>query len=134
MSAHHTEAIQEFTKRLMSYCEATLIVSPNLSFKDSMPETNHQILIVTNGPSTYSSEEFSGYINKLQLSGKSNLHVFIGFSDDDIYNALSYDSPLFPADYISITKSSLSAETLSVLFFEQLYRAYTILQGKTYHK
>lgn len=134
LSQNHNLAIDEFKKRLSAYCETTLHSTLSLELSSDTSSNNHLFIIVENGCSTFSSEEFARQLNTLQLTGKSTIHVFIGYEDFVCYETLSkladYDTPL----HMSISNSSLSSGTKALLFYEQLYRAYTILQGKTYHK
>ncbi len=134
ISKNHLLAIEEFQKRLSAYCETTLYPTTSLSFpKDRNPNNNH-FVYVQSTPSTHSSEEFSEYIKTLQNSGVSNIHILIGYSKDAFYSFVAHITNYNIPTYISLTNSALSAETKTLLFFEQLYRGYTILQGKTYHK
>lgn len=131
---NYQEAVSEFTKRLSAYCDITLHPDNSLQFPKDIKPGNHQFFQVVSGPSTYSSEEFAKKIAMLQQSGKSNIHILIGFTEEECINALSTLSGCgFPGRF-SLTKCSLPAETLTLLLYEQLYRGYTILQGKTYHK
>ncbi len=129
-----TLAIEEFKKRLSAYCETTLHISPVFTLPKDIHTKNHQFIIIQTGTSTYSSEQFAKELNTLQLNGKSTIHVIIGYDDkscyEQIYQLEHFDTPM----HLSLTNSSLSNETKTLLFCEQLYRAYTILQGKTYHK
>lgn len=134
ISENYKAAISEFEKRLSAYCDIHIHESLTLSFSKETSKTNHHFLFLKEGPSTYSSEEFAVFLQDLQLSGKSMVHVIIGFSEEELYEALNaltdYDVPF----YLSLTRCSLSVSTRTLLFYEQLYRGYTILQGKTYHK
>lgn len=134
MDSCHRNAICEFKKRLSAYCNTTLHASPSLNIPKDITESNHVFLFIKTGPSTYSSEEFADYLKDIQHTGKSILHIFIGYSENNFYDAIaSLPENMFPMT-LSLTRSNLSKETLTLLFYEQLYRAYTILQGKTYHK
>ena len=126
------KAIDEFEKRLSAYCETQMIVSNILSFPKDLKENNHCFVYISKSNSTFTSIEFANYIDSVSQSGKSNLHVIIGFEEYTVYEALSALSVV--PENISLTKTALSNETLSLMFLEQLYRGYTILQGKTYHK
>lgn len=134
INTNHRLAIEEFTKRLSAYCETTLHTSPILVLPRDIHAKKHHFVIIQTGISTYSSEEFSIQLHSLQLNGKSTIHILIGYDDSTCYEQLcqldGYDVPL----YLSLSNSALSNETKTLLFYEQLYRAYTILQGKTYHK
>lgn len=134
INTNHSLAIQEFKKRLSAYCEITLHQNLSISFPKDIHSRNHYFIFLQSGVSSLSSEEFANCIHTLQHTGKSTIHVVIGYDENTFYTALSsipnYDAPL----YISLTCSNLSNETKTLLFYEQLYRGYTILQGKTYHK
>lgn len=131
ISSFHQEAISEYTKRLSPYCDMHFILSPKEFVPDNFTESNHAIIILKRAASTFSSEEFASYLQKYELSGKSNLHIYAGYTEDEIYSAFSSQNRI---PTLSITKSGLSNETVCTLLYEQIYRAYTILQGKTYHK
>lgn len=131
---NHREAIAEFEKRLSAYCETDIEVRTSLSFAREVSGLNHHFIYVNNGPSTYSSEEFADFVKELQLSGKSKVHIIIGYTEEELYEALNMVTDYEMPKYISLTRCSLSLKTQTLLFYEQLYRAYTILQGKTYHK
>lgn len=134
MAQNHLLALDEFKKRLSAYCDISLHTSTSLLFQKELNRHNHQFVYIQNGVSSYSSEQFSEYINNLQLGGKSTVHVVIGFSEVAFYEALSNLTDYATPDYFSLTSCNLSTATKTLLFYEQLYRGYTILQGKTYHK
>lgn len=131
---NYQDAISEFTKRLSAYCDTTFLLQKNLYFPRDLTSNNNQFFQMVPGPSTYSSEEFARVIDSLQQSGKSNVHIIIGFSEEELYNALPALSDDTSPVRFSFTKCQLPAATLALLFYEQLYRGYTILHGKTYHK
>lgn len=134
LNENHILAIDEFKKRLSAYCETTLHTSLSITLNSDVSSNNHLFVIVGNGPSTFSSEEFAKQLNSLHLTGKSTIHVFIGYDENLCYNSLSKLTSLDIPMHMSISNSMLSSETKTLLFYEQLYRAHTILQGKTYHK
>ncbi len=131
ISPLHRETILEYKKRLSSYCDIHLVLSPRKLIPDNYTERNHEILLIEKGTSTYSSEEFASYLQKYEHSGKSNLHIYIGYPEAEIRSAFSSQKEY---STLAITKSDMSNETLCAIIYEQIYRAYTILQGKTYHK
>ncbi|MCM1178795.1 MAG: 23S rRNA (pseudouridine(1915)-N(3))-methyltransferase RlmH [Clostridium sp.] len=134
LSKNHKAAIAEFEKRLGSYCDITKSMTTTLSLPKEIIKENHHIIFLCDGPSTYSSDEFARYLQCLFLKGASVFHVLIGFSQAEAYKAVLSVSKEAAPDHLSLSRSSLSTETATLLFYEQLYRAYTILQGKTYHK
>ena len=134
MDICHQNAIHEFEKRLSAYCNTTLHLTLSLSFPKDTKENNHLFLYISTGPSTYSSEEFADFLKNIQHSRKSFVHIIIGYSESTLYDALKALPDNISPLTLSLTRSSLSYETITLLFYEQLYRAHTILQGKTYHK
>ena len=132
-NGNYQDAIKEFTKRLSAYCDITFHPGTTLTFPNDCNANNHQFIRITNGISSYSSEEFAGYIQTLQQSGKSTVHIVIGYSKEIFQNAMTNFTDC-KCEYFSITNNSLPSKTITLLLYEQLYRGYTILQGKTYHK
>lgn len=73
---------------------------------------------------------FSEFLRKKTIKGLKNL-VFIiggayGFSDA-IYNSVS------KKNIISLSKMTFSHQMVRLIFYEQVYRAFTILRGEPYH-
>lgn len=128
----HLDAIKEYTKRLSSYCKIQINANAKKIKPDNFSPGNHQIWLITKSPSTYSSEEFANFMKTMEASGKSNVHIYIGYEEETIMDA--YSSTEVKMHILSLSNSDLSNQTLCVLFVEQLYRGYTIIQGKTYHK
>lgn len=76
----------------------------------------------------FTSIEYSNYIQKRMLSGAKKV-VFViggpyGFSQD-VYNRAN--------DKISFSKMTFNHEMIRLIFTEQLYRAYTIINHEPYH-
>ncbi len=85
------------------------------------------VLLDENG-TTYSSELFAEYINSKMISGIKRL-VFIvggpyGFSNE-VYKIANQK--------ISLSKMTFSHQMVRLIFIEQLYRAFTILNNEPYH-
>lgn len=134
ISSNHRAAIAEFEKRLTAYCNTTLLCETKPSFPNDIKKESHQILYICDGPSTYSSEYFANYIEQLQAKGITALHVLVGYTKAALLEILESLPDTKKLDTISISRFHLPTETNTLLFYEQLYRGYTILQGKTYHK
>ena len=76
----------------------------------------------------YTSSEFARWIGKKQLSGKKSWVFLIGGAygfDDKIHKRSN--------EKLSLSKMTFSHQMIRLLFLEQLYRAYTILNGEKYH-
>lgn len=134
ISDTHLMAMQEFQKRLSPYCETSLLTAKTPLVPHGINTDNCYFLVHKSGKSSYSSEIFAKKINDLLLSGKSHIFVYIGFSDSLIYEHLSSFMVADRLQNFSLTICDLCPETMALLFYEQLYRGFTILQGKTYHK
>ena len=75
------------------------------------------------------SEEFAGMIDNFGLSGKSEIAFVIGSS-----YGLSEEFKK-SADYrLSISKMTFPHQLMRVILLEQLYRAFSIMNGGKYHK
>lgn len=76
----------------------------------------------------FSSVEFSSWIQKRMLSGTKRL-VFViggpyGFSEP-VYRRANWK--------ISLSRMTFSHQMVRAIFLEQLYRAFTIINGEPYH-
>lgn len=76
----------------------------------------------------YTSMQYSSYIQKRMLSGAKKV-VFViggpyGFSQE-VYDRAN--------DKISLSKMTFNHEMIRLIFTEQLYRAYTIINHEPYH-
>ena len=76
----------------------------------------------------YTSMQYSSYIQKRMLSGVKKV-VFViggpyGFSQE-VYDRAN--------DKISFSKMTFNHEMIRLIFTEQLYRAYTIINNEPYH-
>ena len=76
----------------------------------------------------YTSMQYSSYIQKRMLSGAKKVVVVIGgpygFSQE-VYDRAN--------DKISFSKMTFNHEMIRLIFTEQLYRAYTIINHEPYH-
>ncbi len=138
------QGIDEYTRRLSHYVpfdiqyigdakntkylsEAQQKQNEGKSILAFLDKSDFVVLLDEHGKE-YSSIEFSKYIQKHMSSGARRV-VFIvggpyGFSPE-VYARAS--------DKISFSKMTFSHEMIRLLFSEQLYRAYTILNHEPYH-
>ena len=134
----------EYEKRLKHYCKFSERIIPdiknacNLSKKelkekegrlilDSLKNSNYVILLDDKGI-TLSSIEFSAFINKKMVS-RTNELVFVvggafGFSES-VYKRAN--------TRLSLSKMTFSHQMVRIFLKEQIYRAFTILNGEKYH-
>ena len=143
-AAYLTEGIGEYLKRLNHYIPFELEVIPDIRNKKNMtPELQkiqegelilaklqpgRELHLFDENGSTFSSREFSKFIERKMLAGIKEL-VFViggpyGFSEKVYKNA---------ASKISLSKMTFSHQMARLVCVEQFYRAFTILKGEPYH-
>ena len=134
----------DYEERLKHYCKfEELIIPPiknggKLSNKDLKSKEGElilknidpmdQLVLLDEKGKSFSSADFSNFLNQKLLSSTKRL-VFViggafGFSEEVYKRA---DSK------ISLSKMTFSHQMIRLIFKEQLYRAFTILKGQKYH-
>ena len=136
--------MDKYTKRIQRYLPFYIEVIPALKNAKKMSETeikqkegdlimnkiastDHIVLLDEKGKE-YTSVLFSKFIRKKMLHGMKNL-VFIiggayGFSDAVYQRANSK---------IALSQMTFSHQLIRLIFLEQLYRAFTIINNEPYH-
>jgi 23S rRNA (pseudouridine1915-N3)-methyltransferase len=143
-SKYLIEGIAEYQKRLKHYLPTDFIVIPDIKNTKNLSEDQQKkkegelilgqiqqgdfvVLLDENGKQ-YSSVEFSKFIEKQMVAGLKNMIFVIGgpygFSDE-VYNRANFK--------LSLSKLTFSHQMVRLIFWEQLYRAMTILKGEPYH-
>ena len=138
----------EYTKRLSRYCSLTIMEVADEKTKEQASETECAIIKDREGErilksirddgyvialaidgKTLDSVELSEKIDKLGLSGKSNVYFVIGGS-----LGLS-DAVMKRADYkLSFSRMTFPHQLMRVILLEQIYRSYRIINHEPYHK
>ena len=138
------EGEQEYLKRLKHYCKFSELIIPDIKnsgklsreelkgkegnhILKSIKNSNHVILLDDRGI-MQSSIEFSKFLNMKMVSSANEL-VFVvggafGFSEG-VYKRANTK--------LSLSKMTFSHQMVRMIFKEQLYRAFTILNGEKYH-
>ena len=136
--------IEEYSKRLSFYVSFNFEIIPdiknakNLSKKQQKIaegnellkriEESDTIIILDEKGKTFSSVEFSVFLQKKMNSGLKNLIFMIGgpygFSEE-IYQRANAK--------ISLSTMTFSHQMVRLFFIEQLYRGFTILKNEPYH-
>ena len=115
------EAIKEYEKRLSRYCKIELLQFKNVNqLLKKLPEKTYKILISVNG-TCISSEQLADKINTLGLSGISDASIIVGA--DIPHN-----------ETLAISSMDMDLGLQTTVLFEQIYRAYRILNNQPYHK
>ncbi len=142
------KAIEEYEKRLKASCRVNFIElkdeseGKNLSDKDidiildkegkrileKIKERSFIIVLDIKGKSI-DSVEFSKKINDIMLDGISSIDFIIGGSlgiSQEVKDKANYS--------LSFSKFTFPHKLMKVILMEQIYRAFTIINNKTYHK
>ncbi len=138
------EGLELYIKRLKRYLKFEIIELPDVKgaknrspkeikelegaiFLKKIPQEAHIILLDENGKE-FSSRQFASEIEQKILHSVKHL-VFVvggayGFSVEMYTKAKSK---------ISLSKMTFSHQIIRLIFIEQIYRAFTIIQGEPYH-
>ena len=139
------DGVNEFLKRLTPYCPVEIIELNPIEIKDEnltqkvLDEEGVNILSQIK-PDSYvitleiqgkqlSSEDFASKINEINMSGVNDLVFVIGSSC-----GLSPSVSARANFKLSISKMTFLHQFARLLLVEQIYRAFKILKGETYHK
>lgn len=145
---HFISAVDEYRKRLSRFCKLevievkdeaipdkpsdvekmTVIEREAERIKSKLPKNAYIISLCIEGRQ-YTSEEFAETLNTLAVEGISHIVFIIGGSlglSDDIKNISSLK--------LSFSKMTFPHQLMRVVLAEQVYRAFTINNGITYHK
>ncbi len=139
------EGIDEFLKRLTPYTSLEIIEIPALEIKDEnltgriLEEEGQKILAHVKPQSflitmeikgkMFSSEEFAQKIEELTNTGISEIIFVIG-SSHGISPTVSARANL----KMSMSKMTFLHQFARLILVEQIYRAFKIIRGETYHK
>ena len=145
--SYHTEAIDEYLKRLGTYCKLSIIEVAPSKILSELPsdidkykkEEGEKILSFIKKESfvitleikakQLSSEEFAEKIDNLSKDGLSELIFVIGGA-----NGLDL-SVLERSDFsLSFSKMTFTHQMIRIILLEQLYRAFKILKNEPYHR
>ena len=136
--------IDDYSSRLGHYIRFELEVIPDLKQSKSLSEalqkekegelilkklsSSDELILLDERGKTYSSLEFSDYLQKKMNSGLKQLVLVIGgpygFSESVYARANGK---------ISLSKMTFSHQMIRMIIAEQLYRAFTIIRNEPYH-
>ena len=143
----YRDAIKEYEKRLGAYIKLNTIEIPDEKVKVendsemalamekegnnilSKIKDNQYVITLEILGKNLSSEEFASKIDNLMLTGKSDVALVIGGS----YGLC--DSVKKRSDFaLSFSRMTFPHQMMRVVLLEQVYRAYRIITGASYHK
>ena len=137
------EGILHYQKKLRSYLRLNCEEVPSSPHKkggrnDSLREETQKILQrVDSAEQTIfldekgkglSSKEFAAFLEQQMNSGISSMTFVIG-------GAYGFQQDLIPdsAKKIRLSEMTMNHQMIRIMFLEQLYRAFTIIRGESYH-
>lgn len=141
---HVASGIEVYIKRLKNYINFSINTLPDIKNGSSLTaellkekegeqllktlEKYDYIVLLDDKGKEYTSMEFSSWINKKANMGIKNLCFVVGgaFGFSDLVYAKANEK-------LSISKMTFSHQMIRLLFIEQLYRAFTILNNEKYH-
>jgi 23S rRNA (pseudouridine1915-N3)-methyltransferase len=120
-------AEDEFIKRLSKYAKLTIdTVEENSRILERVENGSYKIALEISGEQ-FSSEEFADFIKRRLFFGGKITFIIGG----------PFGLPLDISDAcdkkLSLSKMTFTHQMVRLFLLEQIYRAMTILEGKTYH-
>lgn len=138
------ELIQKYRQRLPAHYNFTITEIPDIknrknlspeqqktaeekAFNEKIQAGDFVILLDENGKQ-YSSTEFAAMLNQKFISATNHLVFIVGGPYG--FSAAMYQRANAK---MSLSRMTFTHQMVRLFFTEQLYRAFTILQGKSYH-
>jgi len=119
------DLLDEYKKRISRYVPVEIIEAKTLK-----PQTRDGVHIVLSPDgSTMNSEGFAEILGQTLTSGKKHLFFYTG-------GPTGFDSQLLEtADLkLSLSGMTFNHQLIRAMLFEQVYRAFTIINNEPYHK
>ncbi len=137
-----TQGIGIYAKRLKHYCQCEVVElkdvkkfanTSDLKTKEgkdilSKIENDDFLVLLDEVGQQYGSIDFSNYIEEHQVRGTRKIVFVIG-------GAFGFSAEMYARanQKLSLSKMTFSHQMIRLFFYEQLYRAYTILRNEKYH-
>lgn len=139
------DAIEEFKKRLSAYCSLSLVEIPAQEIKDDnmakkYMELEGQKILTAIKSEAYvitleikgnqlSSEDFAKKIKDLSNEGHNEIVFVIGGA-----NGLSKEVSERANYKLSFSKMTFTHQLIRIFLYEQIYRAFKIINNENYHR
>lgn len=136
-----TDAISEYSKRLLKFCKLQIVEVAEESKEQSIEKKieieserlknacRGFIILLDRCKQEVSSEELSNMLDTLKSAGTSEISFVIGGS-----NGVSEEFKRQANKCVSFGKITFPHQLFRVVLLEQIYRAFTISAGLPYHK
>ncbi|MFY7861754.1 MAG: 23S rRNA (pseudouridine(1915)-N(3))-methyltransferase RlmH [Chitinophagales bacterium] len=138
-----SEGVQFFNQKIKHFCDYEWIeLLPKKKFENpeltkkyeselllkTLDDSDHVILLDEGGKKHQSSKDFSEFLNRTQASGVKRVVFIIG-------GAFGFDESIYSRSNSKISMASLtfSHQMIRLIFLEQMYRGYAILNHLPYH-
>ena len=133
---YYIDACAEYEKRLSRYCSFDLVEVPETGdlAKDGaavlakIPAGAYVVALCIEGK-LHSSQELAELVQQCAVGGKSKICFLIGGSDG-LADAVKNRSER----RLSMSRMTFPHHLARVMVMEQIYRAFTIIEGGKYHK
>lgn len=144
----YAAAIDEYSKRLSRYCRFEIIEVKDEKTPERFSQHEKELILEREGEriisklpqnakiislcvegKQFSSEQFSELIDKATVDGTSRIVFIIGGSMG-LCDKVKKMSDL----RLSFSEMTFPHMLMRVILAEQIYRGFTIIEGKTYHK
>jgi len=120
-------ACAEYSKRLSRFCRLTVVETPD-NLPPRIPNGAFAVVLCAEGD-MLSSEAFAEKLGHWAGSGVSRVCFLIGGSE-----GLSDDIKASAGFKLSLSRMTWPHHMARAMLLEQVYRAFTILEGGKYHK
>ena len=137
------EGVSEYEKRLQHYCNYKTVTIPAIKQqqKNILKQKEQEGILILNhleasdycilldeAGKEYTSELFAKNIEQIQLKSIKHLVFVIG-------GPFGFDKKVYERanQKMALSQMTFSHQMIRLLFTEQLYRAYTIIKGESYH-
>ena len=142
------DAVDEYSKRLSRFCKLKIIELPEALLSENYSEGEKLSALEKEGESIMAalkgadciislcvegkqktSEDFSDFISKNMVAGKSNFAFIIGGS-------VGLDERVKKASHLRLSFSEMTFphQLMRVILLEQIYRGFKIMSNEKYHK
>ena len=133
---HYIDACAEYEKRLSRYCAFDLAEVPETgdlardgaAVLAKIPAGAYVVALCIEGK-LHSSQELAELVQQCAVGGKSKICFLIGGSDG-LADAVKNRSER----RLSMSRMTFPHHLARVMVMEQIYRAFTIIEGGKYHK
>lgn len=135
------DGIAVYVQRLAHYCKLEWTEIKDVGIADrellklregeqilKLIKAEDQVILLDERGTSYTSRKFADYLQKKMNSGAKTLVLVIG-------GAYGFSESVYERAQgkIAFSEMTFSHEMIRLLLVEQLYRAFTILKGESYH-